>query len=91
MESGAGTAVNPHALLSAAQHLDAAADHLRAALDLHLRFLHLDGPAGVRGALQRLVADVDTWRQAAGETASALRSAADRYTAAEDRATAALR
>jgi hypothetical protein len=37
MESGAGTAVDPHALWAAAQRLDEAADLLCGALAVHLR------------------------------------------------------
>lgn len=91
MESGAGTAVDPHALWAAAQRLNAAADLLYGALAVHLKSLHVDVPAPVGAAVEQLVADVGMWQQAAQETAQALRTAADRYTDADARAAEALR
>lgn len=91
MEAGVRTAVDPLALRAAAQRVDAAADSLYAALAVHLRPLNLDAPAGLRDAVQRLVADVDLWQRAARETAVALRTAADRYADTDALAAEALR
>lgn len=91
MDPTARTAVDPPALRAAALRMDAAADALHAALATHLRALHLDTPAGVRAAVQGLVADVDLWQQTARETAAALRTAADHYTRADTLAAQALR
>jgi hypothetical protein len=91
MESVAGTAVDPHALWAAAQRLDDAADLLHGALTVHLRPLRSAADAGVGAAVQRLVADVELWQQAARETALAIRTAADRYTDTEAQAAEALR
>ena len=85
------TEVDPSALLAAAQRLDAAADLLHGALTGHLRVLHFDADAGVRSALDHLIADVAQWRTGARETATALRSCAARYVEAEAQAAQALR
>lgn len=83
--------MDPSALLAAAQRLDTAADLLQAALGTYLRALHFDADAGVRAALDQLVADVAHWQQTARETATVLRIGAQRYTDAESRAEQALR
>lgn len=89
--------MNPSALRAAAQRLDAAADLLQGALDSYLRALHFDylralhADAGVRSALDHLVADIAHWQQTARETAAVLRIGAERYTDAEARAAQALR
>ena len=85
------TSVDPAALQSAAQRLDAAADLLHGALTIHLGGLCSDDGAGIRTALDQLAADVALWRRAATETATALRAAARRYTEAEAQAAQALR
>lgn len=76
------TSVDPTALWLAAQRLDEAADVLQGALSGHL----IDS-----AALDRLLGDVRLWQQAARETASALRTAAGRYTHAEAASAAVLR
>ena len=91
--------MNPSALRAAAQRLDAAADLLQGALGSYLRALHFDylralhadADAGVRSALDHLVADVAHWQQTARETAAVLRIGAERYADAEARAAQALR
>lgn len=85
------TAVDPQALHSAAQRLDAAADLLHCALTGHLRTLCFDADPGLRSAVDQLVADVAQWQRATAETAAALRISADRYVDAEARASQALR
>ncbi len=91
METGAGTAVDPHALWTAARRLDQAADLLHGALTVHLRPLRPAAETRVGAAVQQLVADTEQWQRAARDTALALRTAADRYTHTEARAVAALR
>jgi hypothetical protein len=91
MESGAGTAVDPHALWAAAQRLDGAADLLCGALAVHLRPLRSAADIGVGAAVERLVADIELWQRAARDTALAIRTAADRYTDTEAQAAEALR
>lgn len=76
------TSVDPNALWLAAQRLDEAADLLQAALS---------GRCLDSTALYPLLGDVRLWQQAARETASALRTGAGRYTAAEAAAVAVLR
>lgn len=80
------TSVDPHALCLAAQRLDDAADVLHAALSGHL-----GGRYVVSAALDRLLGDIGLWQQAARGTASALRTAASRYSDAELRAVEMLR
>lgn len=91
MESGPATAVDPHALWSAAQRLDGVADLLCGVLAMHLRPLRSAAGTGVGAALQRLVADIELWHRAARDTALAIRTAADRYTDTEAQAAEALR
>lgn len=85
------TRVDPSALRAAAQRLDASADLLQGALGSYLRALHFDADAGVRSALDHLVADIAHWQQTARETAAVLRIGAERYTDADARAARALR
>jgi hypothetical protein len=91
MESGAGTAVDPHALWAAAQRLDEAADLLCGALAVHLRPLRSAADPGVGAAVERLVADIELWQRVARDTALAIRTAADRCTDTEAQAAEALR
>ena len=83
--------VDPAALQAAAQRLDAAADLLHGVLTTHLGGLCSDGDTGIRSALDRLTADVALWHRAATGTATALRAAAQRYTATEAEAAQVLR
>lgn len=83
--------VDPQALGTAAQRLDAVADLLHGTLITHLSGLQFDADAGVRGAVEQLVADVARWQQAARDTAAALRACAERFLDLDARATEALR
>ena len=85
------TSVDPAALQSAAQRLDAAAELLHGVLTTHLGGLCSDDDTGIRAALDQLTADVALWRRAATETATALRTAAQRYTETETEAAQVLR
>lgn len=76
------TSVDPHALWLAAQRLDEAADILQSALSG--RCIH-------SATLDRLLGDVQLWRQTARDTASSLRNAAGRYAATESAAVQVLR
>lgn len=91
MESGTATSVDPQALRAAAQRLDAAADLLQGISSSYLRGLQFDADAGVRSALDALVADVAQWQRSARETAAALHTAAGRYDEAEAQAVGVLR
>jgi hypothetical protein len=88
MESA--TSVDPAALRTAAQRLDAAADLLQAALAVHVNGLSVTEP-GLRAAVDHLMADLGRWQRTAVETAAALRTAAHRYSDTETRAVQALR
>ncbi len=79
------TSIDPGALYAAAQRLDAAADILAAALDVHLGALR-SGGAGV----ERLKSDMRQWTRSASEVADALRIGAQRYVDGEAAAAAAL-
>lgn len=77
--------VDPAALRTAAQRLEAAADLLAGTLGTHLRGLQSgDG-------VSLLVDDVGQWTRAARDVADTLRSGADRYCGGEAAAAAALR
>ena len=84
------TSVDPQAVRIAAQRLDAVADLLTGVVSGRLGALHV-ADAGVRAAVDELVADVGRWQDAVRETAAALRSTADRFIDAEARAVQALR
>lgn len=77
--------VDPAALRTAAQRLDAAADILAGTLSTHLRGLHPGDGVG------RIITDVAQWSRAARDAADTLRFGADRYSAGESAAAAALR
>lgn len=90
MESGL-TSVDPQALRAASQRLDVVADLLQGVLASHLYGLRFDADAGVRSALDELVADVARWQRAARDTAAALRAAAQHYLDADVQAAGSLR
>jgi hypothetical protein len=91
MGSGPASSVDPQALHSAAQRLDAVADLLHGALAGYLGALRFDADPGLRCAVDQLVTDVTQWRRAALETAAALRTSAERYVDTETQASRALR
>lgn len=85
------TAVDPQALLLAAQRLDVAAELLQGALRTHWGALQFGAGGLVRNSIDELVADVLRWQRAAEGTAVALRTAAHRHLDVEARAVEALR
>lgn len=99
--SSGTTSVDPTALRIAAGHLENAAAAMLSALGGplgELRFTgsaagrdHADSGAGVRAALDGLVADTARWAHAVQDLADALTTCALRYGAHEEQACAALR
>lgn len=95
------TCVDPVSLLTAAGHLDVAADVMASVLGGPLRGLrfsagaagrvHTESGGEIRAALDRLVADAAGWAHAARELARTLEACAHQHSRRETDAAAALR
>ena len=88
----AGTNDDGQQVQALAQQADALSVLITGLLEsAHAEIAVFDADAGVRSALDHLIADVAQWRTSTQETATALRSCAERYVEAEAQAARALR
>jgi hypothetical protein len=92
-----GAHIDVSALRGAASRFDAAADALSRIADTRATFgaatagrAHVAHGEAVRMGVDRLSDDIRTWSRADAETASVLRTSADRYAESEQRAAGGL-